>query len=257
MPDATSITSRIKKDGHCIATLEDWFKHAPPQAKESHWKNGRSAKEFARVWVDAAPNLPLVVAGMLKNSPDFETLRSWWAEPEAKVKFDNYRGPANLDLLLVGNDDTGPLIIAVEAKADETFGEPVEKTLEAAGRRLEQNPNAKGVARLEELAELFGLALDRPDFLALRYQLLTLTAAAMSITRCRSAKRALVIIHEFVTPLTDEERRRQNGRDLDTFLQSVFGWADPLVAGKAIGPLEVEHMPRLYFGKIQTTIGTR
>ena len=41
----------------------------------------------------------------------------------ARITIDRFRGEQpNIDLLLVAEDDHGPVVIAIEAKADETFG---------------------------------------------------------------------------------------------------------------------------------------
>jgi hypothetical protein len=34
-----------------ILSVEDWFAHARPAAGARHWKDGRSAKEMARLWL--------------------------------------------------------------------------------------------------------------------------------------------------------------------------------------------------------------
>ena len=115
----------IEKDGRRLTTLEEWHSYTPPKRK-LHWKDGRSAKENARLWLSAAPDLPSgIVELLLRASGSVGTLRSWSAEPEAKVSFDAVeREPANLDGLVQAKDKNGPVVIGVEAKADEPFGSP-------------------------------------------------------------------------------------------------------------------------------------
>lgn len=254
MSDTISIGSGIIRKGvRRLLTLDDWRTHAPPKA-DVQWKDGRSAKESARSWLNASPDFPPEVADVLRSCPDVDTLRSWQAEPEAKVSFDNYRGPANIDLLIVGEDKAGPLVIAVEAKADEPFGESVNKVLSVAKREREKRSLSKRVDRMEQLATQLGLSLDQDDVLDLRYQLLTVTAAVLSEASRRTAQRAMVIVHEFVTSQTNVDKRGRNARDLDRFLQTAFGCADRLRPGLAVGPFEVKGRPKLYFGKAQTTV---
>ena len=64
----------------------------------------------------------------------------------------------------------------------------------------------------------------------------------------------MVIVHEFVTSQTNVDKRGQDARDLDHFLQTAFGCADRLRPGLAVGPFEVKGRPKLYFGKAQTTV---
>ena len=253
MTDVTSIDSGVFKGDRRLVTIDDWYLHAGPK-RTLHWKDGRSAKESANTWLNAAPGIPLEIADLLRRSFNVETLPLWRAEPEALVNFDGYSGPANIDVLLLGEDKSGPMVIAIEAKADETFGGTVKTTLQDARKRKKEITNSNGVARLEQLADRFGFTLHEPEVLELRYQLLTVTAAALSEALQKSAQRAMVIVHEFVTPLTVADKREKNAQDLNHFLHTVFGCTDSLGPGKVVGPFEVECIPKLYFGKAQTRI---
>ena len=243
----------IEKDGRQLTTLEEWRSYAPPKGK-THWKDGRSAKENARLWLGAAPDLPSGIAELLRASGSVGTLRSWSAEPEARVSFDALGEPANLDVLVHSEDENGPAVIGVEAKADEPFGSPVMKTLAAAQKRLAENRRSKGVERILGLATIFGLDLDRRQILELRYQLLTLTAATVAEAHRQSAQRAVVIVHEFVSALTKAEYRARNARDLDAFLETVFGHTGSIGPGTTAGPFRISGLGALYFGKTETVI---
>ena len=260
----------IEKKGVRISTLKEWRDHAPPKNK-IHWKDGRSAKESAKSWLAAAPLIPDEIADTLSSHHDIGTLCDWRAEPEARVRFDKFRGqPSNIDVLLTGRDETGPIVVVVEAKADESFGQTVEKTLSAARLRLKPSlaairsyggiarpvPPSKGVERIERLlAALFGATTDQPDILNLRYQLLTVTAAAMAEAERQSAQRAVVMIHEFITCCTTDTKHDSNARDLDQFVTRISGRQDPLKSGTLLGPFKVPGKPiveteiSLYFGK--------
>ena len=246
----------VEKDGQRLSTLEAWFVHAPPKRGRRHWRDGRSAKESAKAWLAAAPVLPAEIAATLSSHPDIGTLGDWLAEPEAEVPIDEFYGPPNVDVLLVGRDRSGPVVVAVEAKADEPFSETVGEILEVARSRLAGNPRSKGVARIERLlAALFGAAMDDREVLDLRYQLLTVTAAAMAEAERRSAQRAVVMVHEFVTSLTRDEKRASNARDLDRFVARLARGRRPVEPGALLGPFTVPGKPivgttiALYFGK--------
>ena len=142
--------------------------------------------------------------------------------------------------------------MAVEAKADEPFGDTIEKTLSKANKRLEKASGSKGVERVKNLAAQFGLSLEQQEVLNLRYQLFTLTAAALAEAERRAAQRAIVIIHEYVTSLTSCEKRAQNASDLDCFLEMVFGRQYSLCNGMIVGPIVTNGMGKLYYGKAQT-----
>ena len=246
----------IEKNGQRLSTLDAWFDHAPPKEGRRHWKDGRSAKESAKSWLTAAPVLPAEIAATLSSHPDIGTLGDWRAEPEAEVPIDEFYGPPNVDVLLVGRDRSGSVVVAVDAKADEPFGGTVDETLRAARSRLDRNPRSKGVARVERLlAALLGTTMNDRDVLELRYQLLTVTAAAMAEAERRSAQRAVVMVHEFATPLTNDEKRTSNARDLNRFVARIAGRRGRLEPGRLGGPFKVPGKPvvnagiSLYFGR--------
>ena len=247
----------IEKNGQRLSTLEAWYRHAPPKKKDKHWKDEHSAKESARSWLCAAPALPDEIDATLSSHRDVGTLRDdWRAEPEARVPIDCFGGePPNVDVLLVGSDRNGPVVVAVEAKVHETFGRTVGGTLDDARSRLDRNPRSRGVARIERLlAALFGTTTADLDVLELRYQLLTVTAAAMVAAKQESELRAVVLVHEFATPRTSD----RNARDLDRFVERIAGrdgWRGPLEPRTLAGPFRVPGKPvadaemALYFGK--------
>ena len=243
----------IRKGKRRLSTLEDWRRNAPPK-RQRHWKDGRSAKENARLWLGAAPYLPPEVEETLQSCAGIEKLLSWSAEPEAKVPFDAFRGPPNIDLLLAAEDETGPLVIGIEAKADESFNDTIEATRSQARDALQGNPGSKRADRLKGLSSLFGLDLDEPAAGKLRYQLLTLTAAVLAEADRQSAKRAVVLVHEFVSHLTTVAKRARNTRDLDQFMEVVIGHTGSLRPGMTAGPFAIKEFDQLYYGKMQTTV---
>lgn len=247
-------TGTIRKDGHLLTTIDDWHRFAAPK-RDIHWKDGRSAKENAKAWTAAAPNFQPDVAQALENCPDIGPLRFWRAEPEARIPIDRYRGEQpNIDLLLVAEDDHGPMVVAIEAKADETFGDTLSARRRHAEAALASNPRSKALTRIEELIDRFGLDFQHPHVPQLRYQLLTATAAALEEAKRRSSKRAVLIVHEFVTPLTDPAKRERNSADLDYFLSAAFGFGGQLTPGGVAGPFQIESALNLYVGKVRTVV---
>ena len=136
----------IEKNGRPLKTLADWEMMAGPKSS-TQWKDGRSAKESARTWLEQAPEaMPPEVEAIFASQRDFAQIVSWTAEPEARVRFDASRGePPNIDVLVTLEDSIGPVVMIVEAKADEHFGDTVAGTLAKAQRRLEANQRSRGV----------------------------------------------------------------------------------------------------------------
>lgn len=240
----------ISKDGRPIRTLDEWREFAGPKSA-GQWKDGRSAKEAARVWLGEDPStLPSEIAALLSSHADFGLTRRWAAEPEARVPFDSFRGePPNIDILAKVEDAKGSAVLVVEAKADETFGSTLERTLSAAGARLKLNPRSNGVARLKNLARLvLGVV---PGLLStvghIRYQLLTATAAAVFEARRDGVARALVLVEEFVTDQSDDRKHTANATDLRDFVELLGG--SEVSSGTIQGPFHIEDVS-LYVGKV-------
>ena len=148
MPDSPAVGT-VHKDDRPLTTIDQWHRFAPPK-RDIHWKDGRSAKENARAWIDAAPGLQPDIAQTLAACRDIGLLRQWCAEPEDRIAIDRFRGEQpNIDLLLVAEDDHGPVVIAIEAKAGETFGNELAYQYQRARAARASNPRSKAVARIE------------------------------------------------------------------------------------------------------------
>jgi len=248
----------ISKNGIPIRTLEEWQLHAPPKSA-NHWQDNRSAKEGARAWLEvASPGLPPGLADLLASHPDFGTVSRWTAEPEARLHFDDFGGePSNADLLVAAKDEFGEFVIAVEAKGHEAFGETIDESLAAARKRKEKNPRSNGIVRIEQLlAAIFGSTLEHDVGLGhLRYQLLTATAGALHAASTLGCLRAVLLVHEFKSKLTDDAKHAKNAVDLQGFVTRL-AHGSATDAARLFGPFSIpgsplfESVPSLYVGKV-------
>jgi hypothetical protein len=247
------------KDGRPLVSLTDWERRAGPKAAYQ-WADGRSAKEAARAWLEhGGTDMPAEVLALLMSHPDFGPVVSWEAEPEAKLRFDSFRGePRNSDLAVVIEDARGSYLVAVEAKADETFGETIEEAMVAALDRKDKNPRSNGIARIDQL--LSALAGPNSDdaskVRALRYQLFTATAGALCEAERRGLKRVVLLVQEFVTAKTADRKHKLNAADFDAFLRRIGVSLPESRAGDFLfGPVQVPGAPlltqsvALYLGK--------
>lgn len=254
----------IVKNDETLSTLDEWKKLGGPKS-ESQWVDGRSAKEAAKAWLaGSGVSLPDEVAKVLAAHPSFGAVTSWTAEPEGKLCFDNFGGePRNSDLVVHAVDSHGPYLIAVEAKADEPFGETVAATLAAALERYLQNERSNGIARVQQLAQaLFGpRQAKEPSVKLIRYQLLTACAAAICEAERRGYTRTLMLVEEFITDKTEDDKHATNAKDLNTFLKRLsHGTVTAIHGGEIVGPFAVPGKPLcegkadLYVGKVQHQI---
>jgi hypothetical protein len=245
----------ISKGDQKIESLEEWQARAAPKSPH-HWVDGRSAKEVARAWLASGLHLPQEVATLLEHHPAFGPVLTWEAEPEAKLRFDTFAGePRNSDLAVRVSDGKGSYLLAVEAKADEPYGETVSVAFANALERRLNNPRSNGLARVEQLVLSLFTAGDKiePQVAALRYQLLTATAAAVAEADRTNCSRAVMLVHEFFTDATKDENHSRNAADLSAFLRRLSGGAIAEAEdGKLYGPLTVPASPaiQLFIGKV-------
>ncbi len=251
----------IHKNSESITSLSDWRRLGKPKS-ESHWVPERSAFEAAREWLDVtSPALPPGLQDLLKSNAAFGDVHSWNAEPEVQIRIDDFRGePRNCDVLVRGTDTFGDFVIAVEAKADEPFGEKVGDAFAAALERLVANPSSKGVERIASIAHaLFGARIGgAPKIADLRYQLLTATAGALAASA--GGGRTVMLVQEFITGKTHPDKHAENANDLDAFVNRLTRGAVPKCEpGKLYGPIELTRShegeapsatPQLFVGKI-------
>ncbi|WP_375208633.1 DUF6946 family protein [Hyphomonas jannaschiana] len=156
---------------------------------ELHWKKGRSAYEAAHSWVNGnlqkEGGLPLLVRATLNVAPEWKNAELVSGFFEHATPLDTNRGPSNSDLLAVCRLESTLGIIAVEAKAGETFGELISVWNTTAGRS----------ARLSWACKLFGV--DEEDCGDLRWQLFHRTASAVLEAKRYHAPHAAMLVHDF------------------------------------------------------------
>ena len=248
---------RIHKTGHEIRSIEDWFQWAPPKIGERQWKDGRSAKELARSWVRKGYACPpeemrLLLEGAFNGQITFHE-----AKPECVIELDDFPGEnRNCDLvLLLGIGQR--MVVNVEAKADEPFGD------DTIGDYYDRTADSRSnvPARIRQLSSaLFGRVPDAA-IRRLRYQLLHAAATTLIEAAANRAEFGLFLVHEFRSPRLNEKKLTQNSADWENFVH-VF----PKLAGaqvkknQILGPVSVPgggRVPRsvpLYLGKLVTEL---
>ena len=253
---------RLEKDGIAITCLKDWQRLAPPKSPDQ-WVEGRSAYEVANAWCGATgPAVPECLRALFETADLIRGLEVELAVPEHRIRFDDHGGePRNADLALVGHAAGLRVAVTVEAKADEPFGASVAQTMAAALERLLQNPQSRGVRRVEDLvrALLTHHATGLPPVGELRYQLLTAAAGTLAYAIAEGADTAVLVVHEFLTDKTKDHLHDRNAEDYRAFLRRLGG-EDQLDAKQCslAGPFLVpgapvfQNAPPLLVGKVST-----
>ena len=217
---------RIHKHGVDISCVEDWRRIAPPKA-DYQWVAGRSAYELAHAWCGrGAAAIPAELTMLFDSRDETRGLIIDEVVPELRVPFDAHSGePRNADLAIVGHTPSTKVAVTIEAKADEPFGATVAQTIADALERGILNPKSRGVRRVEDLVR--GLLPSRtkglPHIGVLRYQLLTAVAGTLAYAAMEGASLAVLIVHEFVTDKTSDNRHAKNAEEYKRFLHRFTG----------------------------------
>ena len=248
----------LSKAGTPLVDLEDWQLRAGPKSS-AQWKPGRSALEVARAWLAAMPTgLPSEVQGALASHADFGAVIRWEGEPEVRLAFDGRGEPRNTDLLVIAQDSAGPLLIAVEAKADESFDRDYATVLVESLEVKIAKPASHALERAIDLAEtlLPPHRTNQPTLSSLRYQLFTAAAGALCEAERRGIARAVLLVHEFVTDATTNAKHLVNASDLNAWTDRASGGAfTGISSGQVVGPITMrasdllKGTSRLYVGK--------
>jgi hypothetical protein len=226
------------RKGAEIHSVEDWQTLAPP-ASSKHWKDGRSAKELATAWTTSSG--PAALIELFTGNDDLGALRIRDAIAEAQVAFDDFPGgKRNHDLLIRGECAGGPVVIGLEAKADETFGETIATYRRKAIAVREAGKSTNAPERLENLlSDIALISLDRnPTFGDLRYQLFSGVAGTLAAAS-KPGEIAVFVVHEFATFETTAAKRAKNKLALSQFVGDVTAAVTPDRDAWLLGPFHV------------------
>jgi len=236
--------------GKKIDSLDDWLRLAPP-AGAGQVAEGRSFVEPGRAWVegDAVDR----VTGLLEDHAGHGGVVIETGIVEKLTQFDdNPRGPRHHDLLATASFPAGMLVVGVEGKADETFGDPLDRHVR---RAVDASPASGTPKRVDRLATtFFGSTLaDDASLGGLHYQLLSALAGTLVDAREQGAVEAILLIHEFRTARTDDRLHTENAAALDAFLAHLHptgersgdetAWITDAVAVRGDGRWLPDEMP--------------
>lgn len=176
-----------------------------PPDKRHHYRDGYSMAEAAKCWVTAHGRLPSSIARLVGGdeleAAHFEYRVQVWGG-----------GLSMTDVMaFIPND-----LIAVEAKARETFGDLTDVWV-----RQKEQANPRSPPHRNSVIDRYSQALgiSREALLPLRYQLLQRTLAAALAAKRSGRKRAWMIIQSFARPGCEEHAR--NRADFERYLTTV------------------------------------
>lgn len=227
-----------------IRSVPEWFEKAPPAKGQEHWKDCRSAKELAKAWTaNGEPAVPEDIKVLAKFCTDLRDETEIEAFAERKTRLDSRPGgQRNHDLLLKMLTPDGTVVVGIEAKADESFGQL-----------------AKQASNQERVRELSLALFGHENTGDLRYQLLYGVAGTLIEAKNLEAGCAVFLVHEFLSDRLESEKTAQNNGDYAEFASRLFqGKKRELDENTVYGPIYVkgnERVPNdipLYMTKVQT-----
>lgn len=241
-------------DGKNIASVNDWFSFSPPAKGEIQWKDGRSAKELAKAWFRTGKaQIPVELSSLLQSHPITRDFNMKIGIPEKETILDDFKGSGrHHDMVLIGETLDNHVLIAVEAKTDEPFGDIIGDYIRSS---VKANPRSRVPDRIHQLAlGLFG----HTEVTKLRYQLLHAAAGTLIEATNQNASHAVLVIHEFIPSTGKSVQAKQNEQDLAAFIELLSDGRQTLTIGELIGPFHVPGGGRipsnipLYIGKIES-----
>lgn len=216
------------KNNRLITNLESWKTAFIEVDKEDNWKEGRSACTLAKYFT--TPNIE-ESDGIKKIKEYFEALgfsnpRFESAEIEHPSPFDEYSSPRMQDLVIWGESEKGRILVCIEAKVDEEFGDVLNQAYKNAKQEFDKNPNSKSKrkARIEKLCDTYlnvsAESINSEPENNIRYQLLYYLAGSI----CEAKEYGNVVfmpIMVFKTDKYNETEGKKNSEDYKQFINAL------------------------------------
>jgi hypothetical protein len=228
------------RHGQVISTLDDWRDLGGP-ASSKHWVEERSARCLAESWLDGTGPAALAEVIAADGAMELAGFQPRTAIAEEQTRFDEFRGgPRNHDLLVIGDAASGPVVVGIEGKADEPFGQTLGEYIDAANAIVVTGKRTNAPARLAGLiTALVGPDQDVGQLRNLRYQLFSGLAGTLAAAREHEAGAAVFCVHEFVTDKTVPRKREENSADLGRFIEVLRLPPPPEQDDWMVGPIRV------------------
>lgn len=143
----------------------------------------------AACWEESQPQLPSEITRILDDSeePSLSNLELLIAIPEWEVELPGGDTASQTDILAITRNESGLVILGVEAKVDEPFGPTLEQKKSGATEGQ--------LGRITYLERELGCTVPFEDHI--RYQLLHRTVSALLTARAFFAPVAVMLVHSF------------------------------------------------------------
>jgi hypothetical protein len=242
-----------------IRSLEEWREKCPPEKPVIQWVQGRSAKELASFWLKHC-GVQNSITALLDSYHDTTGVILVNGSPEFETKFDKYGKGRQHDFLAIGKRKNENVLVSIEAKVDETFGnETLESYFLKAKLKQLNGINTKVTNRIEDLIKAIFTKPFSNSITSLRYQLIHAIAGTLAEAKIQKANKAVFIIQKFLTDNVDSKKVEDNDNEINKLVKVLSNsqiskinhnelYGPFLVPGNLFIPSDIP----LYIGKVIT-----
>lgn len=214
------ITNKI---GTIIDSFDSWKNAFVEIDSEKHWREGRSAcalaSHFTSTNIEDSDGIKELKECL--NAFGLQNVVFTHGEIEHESRFDKYRGKGRMQDLIIWGHSEQPLVICIEAKVDETFGNTIEDAHKETEYVLSKKPKSNAKKRIENLCdEFYANSPTSSTCKSKRYQLLYYLAGSMKEAIKIKGNLFLPVI-VYHTDDFNEEIGKDNCKDYVKFMDSV------------------------------------
>ncbi len=214
--------------------------------------------ELARSWFrnNDHPQPPDELLSLLHSNTHLKGIEFTSGIPELVTPLPERGEGRNHDLALIANINDGQVTVTIEAKADEPFGsDTILEYYNKAIKRREKGESTRVPERIEQLLSMVDpeVPVEKSKWKDIRYQLLTALCGTILQAKIDNSTLAVLVIHEFKTSETDEDKHAQNHSELKNFLSVLSGQEMDIESGTMYDGFNVDGMGFM-IGKVVTTL---
>ena len=214
------------KNNTVITDITSWENAFIEVDNSKHWKEGRSAHSLATYFL--SPTIEQSF-GMQKikeciNACGYDDMEFTHARIEHESRFDPYKGSGRMqDMVIWAQCDKCRIVVCIEAKVDETFGDTLADAYNKSVKYVKQHPTSKRKARIEDLCQKY-LKIQSAEILeenGIRYQLLHYLAGSISEAKSYGNIVFMPIMVFKTSENYDFIKAKKNKEDYDTFMRTL------------------------------------
>lgn len=195
-----------------IESIEEWYCSAPPKSK-NQWKDGYSAKEFAKMWFkNESVSMPKEITDYIQAAMgNFEAI---YAIPEYETNFDDFGNGRHHDMFILckKKESEEKFVVCIEAKVEESLGKTVEDSL----KNISSSSNIP--QRMEGMKNV--LNMTNVNVSKLRYQLFTGSVGTLCEAKKQNVDKCLFIVLQIVPQSRKDINTDSTHKDFEEFVKS-------------------------------------